>query len=179
MQKPQQPDFWIVIVWVRLCCRLLNWLCVQWKFKFKQQVSLLQMCIGCFLQVNLDFKTREIISESLQQPSPSCFVVAQRRIYGLMENGSFPRFIQSEQYKGLCHAGSSGLGKHRKPFQVKCTGDSVRHDSKPIILSWALFFAQGMMSRCGAGEQTLQWNLHLHLQMNLNTLCLTRLKAVI
>uniref|UniRef100_A0A3Q3XA56 RGS domain-containing protein n=1 Tax=Mola mola TaxID=94237 RepID=A0A3Q3XA56_MOLML len=86
-------------------------------------------------QVNLDFKTRELISESLQHPSPSCFVVAQRRIYGLMENGSFPRFIQSEQYKGLCHASSSGLGKHRKPFQMKCTGDSVRHDSKPIILS--------------------------------------------
>ncbi|XP_034470230.1 regulator of G-protein signaling 21-like isoform X1 [Hippoglossus hippoglossus] len=47
-------------------------------------------------QVNIDFYTREIISQNLQQPSPSCFVVAQKKIYGLMENGSFPRFIQSE-----------------------------------------------------------------------------------
>ncbi|AWP04414.1 putative regulator of G-protein signaling 21-like [Scophthalmus maximus] len=52
-------------------------------------------------QVNIDFYTREIISQSLQQPSPSCFVVAQKKIYSLMENGSFPRFIQSENYKVL------------------------------------------------------------------------------
>uniref|UniRef100_A0A4W6FNJ9 Regulator of G protein signaling 2 n=1 Tax=Lates calcarifer TaxID=8187 RepID=A0A4W6FNJ9_LATCA len=52
-------------------------------------------------QVNLDFYTRELISQSLQQPSPSCFVAAQKKIYSLMENDSFPRFIQSEQYKVL------------------------------------------------------------------------------
>lgn len=89
-----------------------------------------------YLQVNLDFYTREIISQSIQHPSPSCFVVAQRKIYSLMENDSFPRFIQSEQYKVLFIAASKprGLGKHRKALRIKSTGDLIQHDSKPIIL---------------------------------------------
>nr|XP_046265124.1 regulator of G-protein signaling 21-like [Scatophagus argus] len=72
-------------------------------------------------QVNLDFHTRESIRLSLQQASPSCFVVAQRKIYSLMENGAFPRFIQSEQYKALFSATSQprGLGKHSKALKVK------------------------------------------------------------
>ncbi|KAM9349965.1 regulator of G-protein signaling 21-like [Symphorus nematophorus] len=87
-------------------------------------------------QVNLDFYTGDIISQSLQQPSPSCFVVAQKKIYSLMENCSFPRFIQSEQYKVLFDAASKprGLGKHRKALKIKSTGDLIQHDSKPIIL---------------------------------------------
>ncbi|XP_040910234.1 regulator of G-protein signaling 21-like [Toxotes jaculatrix] len=67
-------------------------------------------------QVNVDFYTRELISRSLREPSPSCFVVAQKKIYSLMANGSFPRFIQSEQYKVLFDAASKqrGFGKHWK-----------------------------------------------------------------
>ncbi|KAI3375194.1 hypothetical protein L3Q82_021686 [Scortum barcoo] len=86
-------------------------------------------------QVNLDFYTREIISQSLQQPSPSCFVVAQSKIYSLMENDSFPRFTQSEQYKILFDAASKprGLGKHRKALKTKSTGDLLQYDSKPIM----------------------------------------------
>lgn len=93
------------------------------------------------LQVNIDFYTREIISQCLQQPSPSCFVVAQRKIYSLMENGSFPRFIQSEQYKVLFDATSKprGPGKHRKALKIKSTGDLMQHDSKPIILQSELY----------------------------------------
>lgn len=88
------------------------------------------------LQVNLDFYTREIIRQSLRQPRPSCFVVAQKKIYSLMENGSFPRFIQSEQYKVLFDAASKqrGLGKHRKVLRVKSTGDIIQHGSKPVSL---------------------------------------------
>nr|XP_061795485.1 regulator of G-protein signaling 21-like [Nerophis lumbriciformis] len=52
-------------------------------------------------QVNLDFYTKEVIKQNLQQPAPSCFVAAQKKIYNLMENGSFPRFIQSEHCKDL------------------------------------------------------------------------------
>ncbi|XP_034411336.1 LOW QUALITY PROTEIN: regulator of G-protein signaling 2-like [Cyclopterus lumpus] len=55
-------------------------------------------------QVNLDYYTREIVGQSLQQPCPSCFVVAQKKIFNLMENGSFPRFTQSELYKVLLAA---------------------------------------------------------------------------
>lgn len=74
-------------------------------------------------QVNLDFYTREIIGQSLQQPSPSCFTVAQKKIYSLMENGCFPRFIQSEHYKVLFDAASRqrGLGKHRRAMRIKST----------------------------------------------------------
>ncbi|XP_019734731.1 regulator of G-protein signaling 21-like [Hippocampus comes] len=52
-------------------------------------------------QVNLDFYTKDAIRQNLQQPAPSCFVVAQKNIYSLMENGAFPRFVQSEYCKGL------------------------------------------------------------------------------
>lgn len=93
-------------------------------------------------QVNLDFYTREIISQSLEQPSPSCFVVAQRKILSLMENDSFPRFTQSEQYKVLLDAASKqrGLGKHRKALKTKSTGDLLQYDSKPIMTQSDLYF---------------------------------------
>ncbi|CAK6952209.1 regulator of G-protein signaling 21-like [Scomber scombrus] len=87
-------------------------------------------------QVNLDFHTRDIISQNLQHPSPSCFVAAQKKIYSLMENGSFPRFIQSEQYKVLFDAAPKQreLRKHRKALKIRNTGDRIQHDSKPISL---------------------------------------------
>ncbi|XP_045908081.1 regulator of G-protein signaling 21-like isoform X1 [Micropterus dolomieu] len=72
-------------------------------------------------QVNLDFYTRKIIRQSLQQPSPSCFVVAQKKIYSLMENDSFLRFTQSKQYQVLLAAAPKqrGLGKHRKALKIR------------------------------------------------------------
>ncbi|XP_038574415.1 regulator of G-protein signaling 21-like [Micropterus salmoides] len=72
-------------------------------------------------QVNLDFYTRKIIRQSLQQPSPSCFVVAQKKIYILMENDSFLRFTQSKQYQVLLDAAPKqrGLGKHRKALKIR------------------------------------------------------------
>ncbi|XP_022610951.1 regulator of G-protein signaling 21-like [Seriola dumerili] len=79
-------------------------------------------------QINVDFYTREIISQSLQQPSPSCFVVAQKKVYSLMANGSFPRFIQSDQYKVLFDAASKqrGLGKHWKTRHRADTSPSLK-----------------------------------------------------
>ncbi|XP_071348381.1 regulator of G-protein signaling 21-like [Trachinotus anak] len=78
-------------------------------------------------QVNVDFYTRQIISQSLQQPSPLCFAVAQKKIYSLMANGSFPRFIQSEQYRVLFDAASKrrGLGKHWKARHRADTSPSL------------------------------------------------------
>ncbi|KAM4552597.1 regulator of G-protein signaling 21-like isoform 2-T2 [Odontesthes bonariensis] len=82
-------------------------------------------------QVNLDFYTRENIRQSLQQPTPSCFVVAQKKIYSLMEHGSFPRFIQSEPYKVLIDAASEqrGLRKRRMALRIKTAGDDFRVNS--------------------------------------------------
>ncbi|MFT7796591.1 regulator of G-protein signaling 2-like [Arapaima gigas] len=53
-------------------------------------------------EVNLDFHTKEAIAQSLQWPALSCFYKAQQIIYSLMENSSYPRFIESELYKELC-----------------------------------------------------------------------------
>ncbi|XP_077374437.1 regulator of G-protein signaling 21-like [Festucalex cinctus] len=52
-------------------------------------------------QVNLDFYTKVVIKQNLHQPAATCFVVAQKKIYSLMANGSFPRFVQSEHCKDL------------------------------------------------------------------------------
>ena len=85
------------------------------------------------LQVNLDFYTRELISQSLQQPSPPYFVVAQRKIYSVLENDSFPCLIQFEQCKVLFDAASKqrGLRKDRKALKIRSTGYLMLHDSKP------------------------------------------------
>ncbi|XP_075877007.1 regulator of G-protein signaling 21-like [Nelusetta ayraudi] len=85
-------------------------------------------------QVNLDFNTSHIISQSLQRPSALCFVTAQRKIFSLMENGSFPRFLQSEYYQGLFHTGSGGK---EKVFKTKSAGDIIQYNHKLIPLSSA------------------------------------------
>lgn len=53
-----------------------------------------------------------------------------------MENGSFSRFIQSEQHKVLFDAAPKrrGLEKHRKALKIRNTGDLIQHDSKAISL---------------------------------------------
>ncbi|CAN9503140.1 unnamed protein product [Ophioblennius macclurei] len=87
-------------------------------------------------QVNLDFYTRDIISQSLQQPSQSCFDVAQKKIYSLMENGAFPRFLESQQYKLLLDSTlkQRGLGKHCKASRKMKARGIIRQDSKPVVL---------------------------------------------
>ncbi|KAM9383978.1 regulator of G-protein signaling 21-like isoform 2-T2 [Pholidichthys leucotaenia] len=52
-------------------------------------------------QINIDFVTREEISENILQPGPNCFDRAQKLIYGLMENDCYPRFLKSEIYQAL------------------------------------------------------------------------------
>ncbi|XP_029939689.1 regulator of G-protein signaling 2 [Salarias fasciatus] len=64
-------------------------------------------------EINLDFHTKNAIVQSLHEPNESSFLVAQRKIYCLMENNSYPRFIHSDLYKELC-AAAKGEGKHIK-----------------------------------------------------------------
>ncbi|XP_062410734.1 regulator of G-protein signaling 3-like isoform X2 [Sardina pilchardus] len=52
-------------------------------------------------EVNLDSYTREHTKENLQNITRSCFELAQRRIFGLMEKDSYPRFLRSELYLDL------------------------------------------------------------------------------
>ncbi|KAM4604695.1 uncharacterized protein ACJ7VT_017030 [Polymixia lowei] len=78
-------------------------------------------------EINVDFYTRDAIAQNLQQPSPSCFAVAQKKIYSLMENDAFPRFIQSEYYKDMFDAASvqRNIRKHRKAFRSKSNENLV------------------------------------------------------
>ncbi|XP_031716293.1 regulator of G-protein signaling 3a isoform X1 [Anarrhichthys ocellatus] len=52
-------------------------------------------------EVNLDSYTRDHTKDNLQNVTRSCFDLAQRRIYGLMEKDSYPRFLRSELYVDL------------------------------------------------------------------------------
>ncbi|XP_078405905.1 regulator of G-protein signaling 3a isoform X1 [Cetorhinus maximus] len=52
-------------------------------------------------EVNLDSYTREHTKENLQKASRTCFDLAQKRIYGLMEKDSYPRFLRSDLYLDL------------------------------------------------------------------------------
>lgn len=51
--------------------------------------------------------------QSLHEPTATSFLAAQRKVYSLMENNSYPRFIYSDLYKELC-AAARGEGKHIK-----------------------------------------------------------------
>ncbi|KAJ8390447.1 hypothetical protein AAFF_G00103820 [Aldrovandia affinis] len=64
-------------------------------------------------EVNLDYHTKDTVTQNLRRPTPTCFAGAQKKIYNLMENSSYLRFIQSELYKELC-ALAAGKGVHLK-----------------------------------------------------------------
>lgn len=55
-------------------------------------------------QINLDFHTKNAIIQSLQDPTATSFLAAQKKVYSLMENNSYPRFIHSDLFKELCEA---------------------------------------------------------------------------
>ncbi|NXU58948.1 RGS21 protein, partial [Turnix velox] len=62
-------------------------------------------------EINIDFHTKSHISQSISEPTLSCFDDAQRLIYSLMAKDSFPRFLRSEAYKELLN---KQQGRHQK-----------------------------------------------------------------
>ncbi|NXU41121.1 RGS18 protein, partial [Drymodes brunneopygia] len=52
-------------------------------------------------EVNLDFHTKEVTSQSIGQPLRSTFDAAQSTVYRLMEQDSYPRFLRSAPYLSL------------------------------------------------------------------------------
>uniref|UniRef100_H3D467 Regulator of G protein signaling 2 n=1 Tax=Tetraodon nigroviridis TaxID=99883 RepID=H3D467_TETNG len=65
-------------------------------------------------EINLDFHTKNAIVQNLHQPNASIFLAAQRKVYSLMENNSYPRFIHSDLYRELCSA-ARRESRHPKP----------------------------------------------------------------
>lgn len=53
-------------------------------------------------QINIDFQTKTLIAQNIQEATSGCFTTAQKRVYSLMENNSYPRFLESEFYQDLC-----------------------------------------------------------------------------
>ncbi|XP_043941182.1 regulator of G-protein signaling 5-like [Protopterus annectens] len=70
-------------------------------------------------EVNLDHETKEITRKNLQQVTHTCFDLAQKKIYNLMESDSYSRFLKSALFQELLakHCGgndTSGRGSCQK-----------------------------------------------------------------
>ncbi|XP_028259007.1 regulator of G-protein signaling 4 [Parambassis ranga] len=66
-------------------------------------------------EVNLDSVTREDTKQNMENACPSCFDVAQKMIYTLMEKDSYRRFLKSKLLQDLCQTESgSAEGKKEK-----------------------------------------------------------------
>lgn len=72
------------------------------------------LAVPVWPQINLDFHTKNAIVQSLHEPDVNIFVAAQRKVYSLMENNSYPRFIHSDLYRELCNA-ARRESRHIKP----------------------------------------------------------------
>ncbi|XP_068096053.1 regulator of G-protein signaling 4 [Hyperolius riggenbachi] len=75
-------------------------------------------------EVNLDSTTREETTNNMIQPTSSCFIQAQHKIFILMEKDSYRRFLKSHFYLDLVQMTSGGSTKKMK---------SLSTDSNPFI----------------------------------------------
>ncbi|XP_002760495.2 regulator of G-protein signaling 18 [Callithrix jacchus] len=64
-------------------------------------------------EVNLDFHTKEVITKSITQPTLHCFDAAQSRVYQLMEQDSYTRFLKSDIYLDLIE------GRPKRPTNLR------------------------------------------------------------
>lgn len=99
-------------------------------------------CAPFFLQINIDFHTKNDISQNISEPTLSCFDAAQSSIYCLMAKDSFPRFLRSEVYKELVKKYQDRNQKRWLPFlwgkTLRLLGiDNVSHcNSVQIIIHY-------------------------------------------
>ncbi|XP_025190446.1 regulator of G-protein signaling 17 isoform X1 [Melanaphis sacchari] len=61
-------------------------------------------------EVSLDSRVRDIVNKNINQPSSHMFDEAQLQIYTLMHRDSYPRFINSSQYKKLAKLENGATG---------------------------------------------------------------------
>lgn len=70
-------------------------------------------------EVNLDFHTKELIAKSITKPTLHSFDAAQSRVYRLMEQDSYTRFLKSDIYSDLIAGrpqGPSNLRRRSRSF---------------------------------------------------------------
>lgn len=86
------------------------------------------------IQVNLDFHTKELIAKSMTQPTLQSFDAAQSRVYQLMEQDSYTRFLKSDIYLGLIE------GRPQRPTNLRRRSRSFTYnefqDVKSDVAIW-------------------------------------------
>uniref|UniRef100_A0A8D0DR88 Regulator of G protein signaling 18 n=1 Tax=Salvator merianae TaxID=96440 RepID=A0A8D0DR88_SALMN len=85
-------------------------------------------------EVNLDFNTKVITSKSMSHPTRTTFDVAQAKIYALMEQDCYPRFLRSSFYLDLLHGrphGYSALRRRSRSFTF-----NEFKDAEPDFAIW-------------------------------------------
>lgn len=65
-------------------------------------------------EVNLDFNTKELTSKNISHPTHNTFDAAQMKIYTLMEQDSYPRFLRSSLYLDLVNGRPQGCTALRR-----------------------------------------------------------------
>lgn len=73
-----------------------------------------------FLQINIDHETRDITKANMLELTPSCFDMAQHKIYMLMAKDCYPRFLRSPAYRDLlCQAKPSATDTKQSQQEKK------------------------------------------------------------
>ncbi|XP_075901703.1 regulator of G-protein signaling 16 [Nelusetta ayraudi] len=67
-------------------------------------------------EINIDHETRDITKVNMLELTPSCFDMAQHKIYMLMAKDCYPRFLRSPAYKDLVCQAKPGA---KAPLQEK------------------------------------------------------------
>ncbi|KAM5238848.1 regulator of G-protein signaling 18 [Ctenodactylus gundi] len=85
-------------------------------------------------EVNLDFHTKEDITKSITEPTLHSFDAAQSRVYQLMEQDSYTRFLKSDIYLDLI------AGRPRRPTNLRRRSRSFTYnefaDVKSDVAIW-------------------------------------------
>lgn len=111
------------------------------KNKEPQQISLKAKAIyEKFIQtdapqeVNLDFHTKDVITKSITHPTLHSFDAAQSRVYQLMEQDSYTRFLKSDIYLDLLE------GRPKRPTNLRRRSRSFTYnefqDVKSDVAIW-------------------------------------------
>ncbi|XP_033007283.1 regulator of G-protein signaling 18-like isoform X2 [Lacerta agilis] len=85
-------------------------------------------------EVNLDFNTKTCTSQSMSHPTLNTFDAAQTKIYALMEQDCYPRFLRSNLYLDLLHGrphGCSALRRRSRSFTF-----NEFKDAQPDFAIW-------------------------------------------
>ncbi|XP_036925325.1 regulator of G-protein signaling 18 isoform X2 [Sturnira hondurensis] len=85
-------------------------------------------------EVNLDFHTKELITQNITQPTLHTFDAAQGRVYQLMEQDSYKRFLKSDIYADLIE------GRPQRPSNLRRRSRSFTYnefqDVKSDVAIW-------------------------------------------